>query len=63
MAWINAEEAAALSGYHLETVYRHCREESFTAEKRGSWWIDQASFLEFVEVQKTSEDKRDGPKG
>ena len=52
--WINAEEAAQLSGYHIETIYHHCRQhESFRAEKRGSWWIDRTSFLEFVEAKKT----------
>jgi hypothetical protein len=57
--WISAEEAEALSGYHIDTIYFHCRlQESFRAEKRGAWWNDRKSFLEFLEQQRTSGDRR-----
>lgn len=60
--WISAEEAQELSGYHIETIYQHCRQGLFQAQKRGSWWIDKRAFQAFLEERGKETDGRYGPK-
>lgn len=60
--WISAKEARELSGYHIDTIRYHCRLQSFRAERRGSWWIDRQSFLEWLKEQQGAEDGRYGPR-
>ena len=61
--WITTEEAAQISGYHLEYIRRIIRGKRIRAEKKGGqFWVDRQSLLEYLEAAKESRDKRQGPK-
>lgn len=61
--WITTQEAAELSGYHVEYVRELIRNQKIDAEKKGnSWWVKKASFIAFLEEASQSKDKRTGPK-
>jgi len=61
--WITTQEAAKLSGYHIEYLRNLIRMGRVYAEKKGrDWWIDRDRFRAFVEDQKASGDPRHGPR-
>jgi excisionase family DNA binding protein len=61
--WISTEEAASISGYHVEHIRRLVRHSKIRAEKKGhDWWIDRADLAAFLERKKESGDSRWGPK-
>jgi excisionase family DNA binding protein len=61
--WITTQEAAELSGYHVEYVRELIRSHKIDAEKIGNnGLINKASILTFLEEANQSEDKRNGPR-
>jgi excisionase family DNA binding protein len=61
--WISSEEAATMSGYHVEHIRRLIRQGKVRAEKKGhDWWIDRTDLAAYLENKKESGDNRWGPK-
>lgn len=61
--WITTQEAAELSGYHIEYVRELIRKQRIDAEKKGnSWWVKKASIFTLLEEASQANDKRNGPK-
>jgi Helix-turn-helix domain len=59
--WIDTEEAAQISGYHVNYLRTLLREEKISAKKKGgSYWIDRQSLLDYIRAAQTSADKRHG---
>jgi excisionase family DNA binding protein len=56
--WLTTEEAAKMSGYHIEYVRRLARSGIVTARKWGhEWMVDRQSFQEYL-----ASEKKPGPK-
>ncbi|HEY62934.1 MAG TPA: helix-turn-helix domain-containing protein [Caldilineae bacterium] len=48
--WISVQEAAEISGYHIEYVRRLIRRGKLQAERKGPmYWIDRASLEAYLE--------------
>ena len=51
--WITAEEAAELSGYHVNYIRRLMRQQKVTGRKAGlMWWVDRDSMRAYLEKVK-----------
>ena len=62
--WIDTEEAHKMSGYSQVHIRRLLREQKISCKKRGgAYWIDKASFEEYLKAADEMDDKRHGPKG
>jgi excisionase family DNA binding protein len=50
--WLTTEEAAKLTGLHVETIREYCRAGAFITKKiggkRGVWTIEPTSLLRFI---------------
>jgi excisionase family DNA binding protein len=61
--WITTDEAAALSGYHVNYIRQIIRKRKIKADKKGrDWWVDKQSLLDYLKEAAGSDDKRQGPK-
>ncbi len=60
--WITTDEAALISGYHVNYIRQIIRKNKIKAEKKGrDWWVDKTSLLEYVSQATSAKDKRHGP--
>lgn len=51
--WITTQEAAELTGYHVNYIRRLVKWNRIRGAKRGrDWWIDKASVLAYLEEMK-----------
>ena len=49
--WITTEEAAGLSGYHVNYIRRLMRQGKITGRKAGlMWWIDRESLRAYLQA-------------
>ena len=47
--WITTEEAADISGYHVNYIRRLIRQDKVSARKAGlMWWVDRDSLQKYV---------------
>jgi excisionase family DNA binding protein len=61
--WLTTEEAAGLSGYHVNHIRRLLRSGEIAGRKWGqAWQVSKASLLSYLEAAKKLGDKRWGPK-
>ena len=61
--WITTQEAAELSGYHVNHLRRLIRGGSIRARKISFlWFVHRQSLLDYMAQAAESEDKRRGPK-
>ena len=61
--WITTNEAAELTGYHINHIRRVIRQGSVKARKFGPiWQVSRSSLLYYSEHAEDSDDKRWGPK-
>lgn len=59
--WIDTEEAALISGYHVNYLRTLLRSEKVSAKKKGgAYWIDRQSLLTYMKAAQISDDKRHG---
>lgn len=63
MEWIDLQEASALAGYHPDHVKRLLRRGLVRGRKRGGWWVEKDSLLDYIELVKTLGTSRFGPGG
>lgn len=62
--WITTEEAAEISGYHVNYVRRLMRQGKIEGRKAGTmWWIDRDSLKEYLALVEELGSKRFGPGG
>jgi excisionase family DNA binding protein len=60
--WITTNEAADLSGYHVNYIRQLIRRGAIHARKFGTiWQVSQSSLEAYVESATKSEDGRHGP--
>ncbi len=61
--WITTQEAAELSGYHVNYLRWLIREERIKARRISFlWFVNRQSLLDYMAQAKQSGDKRRGPK-
>ncbi len=61
--WITTNEAAQITGYHVEYIRELIRLGQIRARKFATvWQVDKNSLLKYLDRAKQSEDKRHGPK-
>ena len=61
--WITTQEAAELSGYHVNYIRKLIRRGEIRGRKVSIVWvIDRQSLLKYITQAKQSDDKRRGPK-
>lgn len=61
--WITTQQAADLSGYHVNHIRRLIRAGAITAQKVSIvWLIERQSLLDYIALTAESSDKRRGPK-
>lgn len=61
--WITTQEAAELSGYHVNYLRKLIRRGDIQGRKISIvWLIDRQSLLDYMAQAAESEDKRRGPK-
>ncbi len=61
--WITTQEAAELSGYHVNYLRKLIRRGDIRGRKVSIvWLIDRQSLLDYMAQAAESEDKRRGPK-
>lgn len=61
--WITTQEAAALSGYHVNHLRRLIRAGDIQARKLSFLWlVSRQSLLDYIARADDSDDKRRGPK-
>ena len=61
--WITTQEAADLSGYHVNHLRRLIRAGDIQARKLSFLWlISKQSLLDYIARAADSDDKRRGPK-
>ena len=62
--WLTTQEAADLTGYHLEHIRRLIRAGEIEAKKWGkiSWMVNRQSLIDYFEMAQQSSDRRHGPK-
>lgn len=61
--WITTQEAADLSGYHVNYLRWLIREERIKARRISFlWFVNRQSLLDYMAQAKQSGDKRRGPK-
>jgi excisionase family DNA binding protein len=59
--WIDTDEAARLSGYHLVHLRRLIRGGEIIATKKGgAWWVDRQALERFLSEITKSNDRRRG---
>lgn len=59
--WITTQEAAELSGYHVNHIRRLIRYDSIRARKFGPvWQVSRQSLLAYMDASEKSGDKRRG---
>ena len=59
--WITTDEAADLTGYHVEYLRRLIRGGKLSAAKKGgSWWVDCDGLKAFLAETARSDDGRRG---
>ena len=59
--WIDTDEAAKISGYHVNYLRTLLREAKIAAKKKGgAYWIDRQSLLDYIKTARASDDKRHG---
>mgnify|MGYP003380162440 CR=1 FL=1 len=62
--WITAEEAAELSGYHVNYIRRLMRAHKVNGRKAGlMWWVDRDSMRAYLEKAEALGTRRFGPGG
>lgn len=62
--WITAEEAAELSGYHVNYIRRLMRAHKVNGRKAGlMWWVDRDSMRAYLEKVQELGTRRFGPGG
>lgn len=61
--WITTEEAAEISGYHVNYIRRLMRQGKLNGRKAGVWWIDKASLRAYLELVEDLGPKRFDPRG
>ncbi len=62
--WITTEEAAEVSGYHVNYIRRLMRQGKVTGRKSGlMWWIDRDSLRRYLDIVKAVGSRRFGPGG
>lgn len=61
--WITTQEAAELSGYHVNYLRKLIRRGDIRGRKVSIvWLVDRPSLLEYMAQAEKSDDKRRGPK-
>ncbi len=61
--WLTTEQAAELSGYHVNHLRRLIRAGVIRAKKLSFLWlVHRQSLLDYMAQAEQSEDKRRGPK-
>ena len=61
--WITTQEAADLSGYHVNYIRKLIRRGDIRGRKVSIvWLVDRPSLLEYMAQAEKSDDKRRGPK-
>jgi excisionase family DNA binding protein len=61
--WITTNEAADLSGYHVNYIRQLVRARKLKARKFGPvWQVSKQSLLDYLARAERSDDKRQGPK-
>lgn len=61
--WITTQEAAELSGYHVNYIRKLIRRGDIRGRKVSIvWLIERQSLLGYIAQAEQSEDKRRGPK-
>lgn len=61
--WITTNEAAELSGYHVNHIRRLIRHGEVEARKFGPiWQVNKQSLLSYLDAARESGDRRWGPK-
>ncbi len=61
--WITTEEAAEISGYHVNHIRRMIHTNHIKARKFGPvWQVHRPTLLRYIKSAEESGDKRRGPK-
>jgi hypothetical protein len=61
--WITTQQAAELSGYHVNYLRWLIRDKRVQARKVSIlWFVNRQSLLDYMANAKESDDKRRGPK-
>ena len=61
--WLTTEQAAELSGYHVNHLRRLIRANAIHAKKLSFLWlVHRQSLLDYMAQAEQSDDKRRGPK-
>jgi excisionase family DNA binding protein len=61
--WLTTEQAAELSGYHVNHLRRLIRANAIYAKKLSFLWlVHRQSLLDYIAQAEQSDDKRRGPK-
>ena len=61
--WITTQEAAELSGYHVNYIRQLLQADKLHGRKWGqAWQVSRQSLREYLETAETLPDKRWGPK-
>lgn len=60
--WITTEEAAEVSGYHVNYVRRLMRQNKLAGRKAGTmWWVDRDSLKEYLSLVESLGTKKFDP--
>lgn len=60
--WITTDEAAEISGYHINYLRQLIRKNKIAAEKKGrDWWVDKDSLRDYMNEAQDAGDRRHGP--
>lgn len=61
--WLTTEQAAELSGYHVDYVRKLLQSGKLDGRKWGqAWQVSRQSLVDYLATAEKSEDKRKGPK-
>lgn len=62
--WITTDEAAEISGYHIDHIRLLLRQKKVAAKKKGgAYWVDRQSLFDYLTTARDTDDRRLGPKG
>lgn len=62
--WITTEEAAQISGYHVNYIRRLMRGNKIAGRKAGTmWWVDSEGLREYLVRVEALGNRRYGPGG